>query len=58
LAGDVLKNQAVEIGADPTALDISVTEKQSFNMIRGYSRAGRNIRLKMCVTPGLISEWK
>ena len=58
LASDVLKKQAIEIGADPTALDISVTEKQSFNMIRGYSRTGRNIRLKMCVTPGLISEWK
>jgi N-methylhydantoinase A/oxoprolinase/acetone carboxylase beta subunit len=58
LAGEVLKEQAVEIGADPTALDISVTEKQVFNMIRGYSRTGRNIRLRMCITPGLISEWK
>jgi N-methylhydantoinase A/oxoprolinase/acetone carboxylase beta subunit len=58
LAGDVLRKQAVENGADPAALDISVTEKQVFNMIRGYSRTGRNIRLKMCITPGLISEWK
>lgn len=58
LAGDLLKKQAVEIGADPKALDISVTEKQVFNMIRGYSRTGRNIRLRMCITPGLIPEWK
>jgi hypothetical protein len=58
LAGDVLRKQAIELGANPKTLDISVTEKQSFNMIRGYSRTGRNIRLKMCVTPGLISEWK
>ena len=58
LAGEVLKKQAVEIGADPTALDISVTEKQVFNMIRGYSRTGRNIRMRMSITPGLISEWK
>jgi N-methylhydantoinase A/oxoprolinase/acetone carboxylase beta subunit len=58
LAGDVLKKQAVEIGADPKALDISVTEKQVFNMIRGYSRTGRNIRMRMCIAPGLISQWK
>lgn len=58
LAHEVLKEQALKIGANPYALDISVTQQQVFNMIRGYSRAGRNIRLNMCITPGLIPEWR
>ncbi len=36
---------------------ISVVERQCFSMVRGYSLAGRNIRLKMCITPGLTTEW-
>jgi hypothetical protein len=58
LAGRVLKKQALDMGADAKALDMSVTEKQEFNMIRGYSRTGKNIRLNMCIAPGLIPEWK
>jgi N-methylhydantoinase A len=58
LARDVLITQAVKMGADPLALEISLTEKQVFNMIRGYSRTGQNIRLRMCITPGLIPEWE
>jgi N-methylhydantoinase A len=58
LAHEVLKEQALKIGANPEALDISVTEQQVFNMIRGYSRAGQNIRMNMCITPGLIPEWR
>jgi hypothetical protein len=54
----ILSRQAAGIGADGEGLEISITEKQVFNMIRGYSRTGRNIRLKMGVTPGLIPEWK
>ena len=27
-------------------------------MIRGYRAVGRNIRLKMTITPGLIPQWK
>ncbi len=58
LARETLKRQAVEMGADPESLDISVIQKQVFNMIRGFSRTGRNIRLKTCITPGLIPEWQ
>ena len=58
LARRVIEQLAAEEGAAPGALDTSITEQQVFNMIRGYSRAGRNIRLKMCLTPGLIPQWK
>ncbi len=58
LADKELRKRAVQIGADTDSLEISITEQQVFNMIRGYYRAGQNIRLKMCITPGLISGWK
>jgi len=58
LARDVLREQARKIGADPESLEISVIEEQVFNMIRGYSRTGQNIRIRLCITPGIIREWK
>jgi len=58
LARSVIEKLAAEKGANVEDLDFSVTEQQVFNMIRGYSRAGQNIRLKMCLVPGLIPEWK
>lgn len=58
LAREVLKAQARKVGADPESLEVSVVEQQAFNMIRGFSRTGQNIRLKLCVTPGIIKEWQ
>ena len=57
-AKKVLAEKAVSMGADPDSLEISVIEEQVFNMIRGYSRTGQNIRLKLCITPGIIREWQ
>jgi N-methylhydantoinase A/oxoprolinase/acetone carboxylase beta subunit len=58
LGRSVLCREAEGVGAGGQGLEISVAEKQTFNMIRGYSMTGRNIRLKMGITPGLIPEWK
>ncbi|MBW1818554.1 MAG: hydantoinase/oxoprolinase family protein [Deltaproteobacteria bacterium] len=58
LLEDRLREQAAETGADPGTLEMTLTEKQVFTMIRGYSTTGQNIRLKMCVAPGLIPQWK
>jgi len=58
LGRELLARRAVRIGAEEKGLEISITEKQVFNMIRGYSRTGKNIRLKMGIAPGLIPEWK
>lgn len=55
LAEEALRSAAASAGGE--AVEISVVERQCFNMIRGYSRTGRNIRLKLCVTPGLTGEW-
>ena len=58
LAQSTLRKRALEFGAEPDAIDISVPEKHVFNMIRGFYKTGQNIRVKMCITPGIIPEWK
>ncbi len=58
LARETLCRQAMMIGAQGNSLETAITEKQIFNMIRGYRVVGRNIRLKMSITPGLIPQWK
>lgn len=46
------------VGGKEDDTDISITEKEAFPMIRGYSRTGLNIRLRMGVMPGIIPEWR
>jgi N-methylhydantoinase A/oxoprolinase/acetone carboxylase beta subunit len=58
LARESLCRRAMLIGARDNSLETSITEKQIFNMIRGYRMVGQNIRLKMSITPGLIPQWK
>jgi hypothetical protein len=58
LAREILNRRALEIGADPETLEISVSEEQAFSMIRDSRKVGQNIRLKMSVIPGLIREWR
>ena len=58
MARESLCRRAMMIGAQDNSLETSITEKQVFNMIRGYRTVGRNIRLKMSITPGLVPQWK
>ena len=39
-------------------IEISILEEQSFNMVRGFSTTGRNMRLKLQTKPGIIHEWR
>ena len=43
LARETLCRQAMMIGAQGNSLETAITEKQIFNMIRGYRVVGRNI---------------
>lgn len=52
-----LKDNASYLGLTD-ALDVDVVEAQSFNMVRGFSTAGKNMRLKIQSTPGIIPEWR
>ncbi|MBN2297539.1 MAG: hydantoinase/oxoprolinase family protein [Deltaproteobacteria bacterium] len=39
-------------------IEISILEEQSFNMVRGFSTTGKNMRLKLQTKPGIINEWR
>ena len=51
---DLLHRKAIARGANPEHLELEVIEAMSFNMVRGFSTAGRNIRITAQVKPGLI----
>jgi len=38
-------------------VEISIIEEQCFNMIRGFSTVGRNMRLRIQTRPGILREW-
>ena len=54
LAEDLVRQKALRLGADAEGLEVEVLEAQEFSMMRGYRRAGRNIRVRAQVRPGLI----
>ena len=52
-----LKENAHLLGlSDET--EVSIIEEQSFNMVRGFSTVGRNMRVKMQTTPGILPQWR
>jgi N-methylhydantoinase A len=50
-----LREKAMAMGATEEDLEIEVIENQEFNMVRDSYRAGKNIRVKVQIKPGLIS---
>lgn len=54
MALELLKEKAVRRGANPKYLEMEVLESLEFNMVRGFSTVGKNIRVKAQVKPGLI----
>ncbi len=38
-------------------MELSVIEEHCFNMIRGFSTVGRNMRVKIQTRPGILREW-
>lgn len=50
-----LREKALAMGAKEEDLEIEVIENQEFNMVRDSYTAGKNIRVKLQVKPGLIS---
>lgn len=57
IAYDLLKNKAMETGADEEDLELELLEDQQFNMVRGFHTTGKNIRIKAQVKPGLIHRY-
>jgi N-methylhydantoinase A/oxoprolinase/acetone carboxylase beta subunit len=56
-AYQLLKKKALQTGEkNADALETEVIEESEFNMIRGFSATGKNIRVKVQIKPGLIYE--
>ncbi len=56
-AYQLLKKKALQTGEkNADALETEVLEESEFNMIRGFSTIGKNIRVKVQVKPGLIYD--
>jgi len=51
---DLLREKALQRGADPDHIEMEVLETMQFNMVRGFSATGKNIRVKVQVKPGLV----
>lgn len=58
LALELLRNKTIAEGGSDAELETEVLEELQFNMVRGFSTTGRNIRIKVQVKPGLIPEYK
>lgn len=54
---DAIREHAAELGLS-SGVDAQVIEEQSFNMVRGFSTVGRNLRVKIQTTPGILQEWR
>ncbi|MDQ5985982.1 MAG: hypothetical protein CSYNP_01700 [Syntrophus sp. SKADARSKE-3] len=52
-----LYKKAVDMGAKEEDLCIEVVEEQEFNMIKDFCTAGKNIRVKLQIKPGLIAGY-
>ena len=50
-----LRERALQIGAAGEDIEMEIVEDLEFNMVRGYSKTGKNIRIKAQVKPGLIA---
>ncbi len=58
LGYELLRQKALQTGADIDDLDLDVLEDLEFNMVRGFRLTGKNIRIKLQVKPGLIHQYK
>ena len=53
-AFELLKAKAVRQGANARHLEMELLESLEFNMVRGFTTTGKNIRIKAQIKPGLI----
>lgn len=53
-AFELLKAKAIRRGANAEFLKMELLESLEFNMVRGFTTTGKNIRIKAQITPGLI----
>ena len=54
---NLLRQKALQKGANPEHLEMDVHEEIQFNMVRGFNSTGKNIRVKVQIKPGLIAGY-
>ncbi len=54
IAFKLLEKKALQQGANSRHLEMEIIENMQFNMVRGFSTTGKNIRIRAQVKPGLI----
>lgn len=52
----IVREGAIQLGAEPDTIDAEIVESNSFNMLKGFSAAAKNIRVRAQITPGLMYE--
>ncbi|MCJ8499862.1 hydantoinase/oxoprolinase family protein [Desulfatitalea alkaliphila] len=57
LALQLLREKALRRGANPDHLELEIVDAYQFNMIRGFTTIGKNIRVRAQVKPGLIQGY-
>ncbi len=55
VCGEKIRERASQIGAGGGEIDWEIVEDLEFNMVRGFNRTGKNIRIKAQIKPGLIA---
>ncbi|MBN2438249.1 MAG: hydantoinase/oxoprolinase family protein [Deltaproteobacteria bacterium] len=58
IGSEKLKEKVLKMGAAEEDLEIDVVEAQEFNMVREFYTTGKNIRVKVQIKPGCISDLK
>ncbi|MHC1727633.1 MAG: hydantoinase/oxoprolinase family protein [Syntrophobacteraceae bacterium] len=58
MAFDLLRKKSIRTGAAESELEMEVVEDIQFNMVREFYTAGRNIRVKVQVKPGLLPGYR
>lgn len=53
---DLLKKQALVLGAKKDEIETEIVEESSFNMVRGFYTIGKNIRVRAQIKPGVIHQ--
>jgi N-methylhydantoinase A/oxoprolinase/acetone carboxylase beta subunit len=51
---ELLRSKAIKRGANADYLEMEILESLEFNMVRGFTTTGKNIRIKAQIKPGLI----
>lgn len=58
IAYQLLQEKALKLGAHSEDLAMEIIEDLQFNMVRGFNTAGKNMRFKVQVKPGLIHGYE